>query len=569
MKKTKEFADRLCYSIFKITLPQNTARKNIDAIVRAKLASVYPLSLHDKTILVLKNAGDKNSRIAIVCNQDFFDKNKQRICSSILAMKLLKKKTGTCVCVTRDFIEYTVLEQGRFISGTAVSRTEKKSIFFPENTIAVISHAIHMDRTSIQEKGNNAPRFFDAAALPPGTVWNTRLAGFSAKQKRNKIIMALVLAALLGAVGMTAAHQRIRMIRETRMTERSQAEDLRRRETERKEKELLEKKLKAEYSGSVLTMLPDMFDVCSKVFSSIDAGTKINNLTITGSKFQFDAHGNDAIKILTQYEENDYVAGIHLNRVAVEGEENYFTFEGDVKRRIILPNDDDSLDSKITFYQNELARLREEAERKQSRRPSEISAVIREIILRNQCRLASIQYHNTEHGLEIEYAVEGKSSSFFAFLHNVSTGNEYLVISSLRMRSYLEGGTLSAVIRFRTGIMADAENMNGPPPDDAASFTPEELAEYFIRRKSIAAVQEVLPEPEIIPVPSKVRNPDFLQYVGSALTSQGEQFALIKDTRKNAMIKFSNNAEREYYFLSNDGNTLQLAYEGTIYEVRK
>ncbi len=569
MSNKREFTDRLSYSIYAIPLPKSTARKDINTIIRAKLVPLYPLSLNGKTILVLKNAGDRNSRVVIVCSQDFFENNKYTICSSVLVMKLLKRKTGTCICITSDFVEHITLERGRFISSTVLSRTEDADIakILTEDAIAVISDA--RNAALIQSKGRKPSRFFDVSFLSGQTIRQAKFVMFSPKQKRNKIILFLLLAALFAVIGILAARQQIQMAAEIRMIERAQEEEARRHEAERREKEALAQTLEAEYTDCVSNMLPDMFDVCNKMFLSIDAGTKIDNLTISGNTFQFDAHGNDAIKILTQYEENTYITGIYLNRVVVEGQEDSFTIEGEVKQRIMLP-DDDSVDRKIAFYQHELKRFQEESGIKQSRRPSEISAVIREIVLQNRCRLESIQYYNTEYGLEIEYAIQARSTSFFSFLQDVSQSDEHLVISSIRIRSYLEGGTLSAVIRFRTGIMLDDESLEDIPfSDDNASFTPEELAEYFIIRRRTVPIPEVLPEPKIVEVPAVVRNPSFLQYVGSAGNSQGEQFVLIKDTRNDAIIKLRNDLEQEQYFISNEGNRLEIKYQGTLYEVQK
>lgn len=574
MKKSREFADRLSYSLFNIPLPKNTARKDIDTIIRAKLRSLYPLSLDDKVILILKNTADRNSRIVIVCNHDFYEKNKQCVCSSFLAMKLLKKKTGTCVCIHSRFVEYVSLEKGCFVSGTVIPRKEPADIaqLYPENTIAVLFNAADIERSLITGNGNNKFRFFDVSVLSSAVVKKALFVRFSKEQKRNKLLLSLLIVVLFSAAGIIAMHQRIQMSAESRMMERAQAEALRIREAERKEKELLAENLEAEYTEAVLYMLPDMYDVCNKLFSSIDAGTKIDNLTISGNSFQFDAHGSDALKILTQFEENDFISGIYLNRVVVEGEDDSFTFEGNVKQHVMLPGSGDPVDDKIMFYQNALRRFQEEAAVKQSRRPSEISNSIRRILSDKRCRLESIQYYTTEYGLEIDYAIQAPSRAFFAFLSDVSRSDAYLVISSVRIRSYLEGGTLSAVVRFRTGIVTgEVYTGNEMRGEEIESFTPEELAEYFIRRRSIPVVQEVLPElePEPVKIQSVVSNPGFLHYVGSAATSQGDQFVLIRDTRKDAIIRLSNNPEMQDYFISNGVSRLELKYEGTIYEVSK
>jgi hypothetical protein len=573
MKNKKTFADRLQYSIFNIAIPQKTSRKNIDAMIRVKLASVYPFSLEEKTVLILKNAADKKSRVAIVCDYDFFIQNKQNLCSSILAMKLLKRKTGTCICADSRFVEQVILEKGRFISSTVEFQKENVNIsnYFSKNTSAVVFDALYTDRNMLQENEYHTPRFFDTSKLPAIAAHSARFIACSPKQKRKRIIWRMIFVMCLIAVGIIAAHQRIEMIAESRINEGAQAEKVRKLEMERKEKETLEANLKLEYTQYVLGMMPDMFDVCNKIFASIDPGTKIDNLSVTGNTFQFDARGNDAIRILNQYEENKYITEINLHRVVVEGEEDSFSFNGEVTKEIVYPDEKNLIDEKILFYQNALTRFHDEEILKRLSRPSHISNIIRKILSDNQCQLTSIQYYHTEYGLEIEYVIDAVSVSLFSFLKNVSVSKEHLVISSLRIRTYLEGGNISAVIRFRTGIVFDEERATGNIISaDAASFMPEELAEYFIKRKENQILPEIIIElEEQVSIPQTIRNPPFLQYVGSVIISQAEQFVLLKDARYDSIIKLTNNSAEEHYVISNEMQTLELMYEGIMYEVQK
>ncbi|HKM21402.1 MAG TPA: hypothetical protein VJZ01_05110, partial [Lachnospiraceae bacterium] len=265
------------------------------------------------------------------------------------------------------------------------------------------------------------------------------------------------------------------------------------------------------------------------------------------------------------------ISGINLTKVVVEGKGDSFTFNGEVKQQIILPNADDSIDQKMAFFQDEINRFNQEEHIKRSRRSSEISKIIRQILSHNRCKLESIKYYNTEYGLEIEYAIQARSSAFFSFLEEALKSNEYLVASSVRIRSYLEGDTISAVIRFRSGIMLDDSDTDWDIlSEEGISMTAEEMAEYFVsRRATPVALENEVVEPEAVIYSTLIRNPSFLQYVGFAGTSGGEQFVLIKDIKKDTIVKISNNPEQVDYFMSNNVNKLELKYEGTLYEVRK
>lgn len=573
MNNDSDIANRLEYSVFRIQVSSDT-RKNRDTIIRSKLTNLYPTPLDTKELLIVKNAEDRDSRIVFVCNSGFLKENKKIICPSLLSLKLLPRKTGVCVFISAFFIEYIALDRGRFVTSTLVSRNISTPLpdlmaGLPDNSIAIVSNK--QDWEFLKGTISTGIQHYDVATLPPAIVRQSIFYKFSTEYHRKKLFLRFILFLLIILAGIGVVQQRIKDISESRMLERSKNETLQRLEEEVHQKEESLKVLQDEYLAIKNATLPDMFEVCSIVFSSIDTSTKIENITISGGKFQFDAHGNDAITILTRFEENVFISSINLNKVVVEWKGDYFTFNGEVKQRIILPNSDDSIDQKLAFYRSEIERSNQIKHIMRSRRSSEISKIIRRMLSHNRCQLESIQYYNTEYGLEIEYSIKAFSSAFFKFLQESVKSNEYLVISSVRIKSYLEGDSISAVIRFRSEIMLEDDDVDWDHlQKDGVVMTVDEMANYFVSdRKREVPLEDATFKIEVESNPTMIRNPGFLQYVGFAGTSGGSQFVLIKDLKKNSIIKLSNNSEQQDYFLTNSVRKLELKYEGNLYEVEK
>ncbi|ULQ59036.1 hypothetical protein K7I13_11005 [Brucepastera parasyntrophica] len=103
-------------------------------------------------------------------------------------------------------------------------------------------------------------------------------------------------------------------------------------------------------------------------------------------------------------------------------------------------------------------------------------------------------------------------------------------------------------------------------------ITPEQLSLYFVRpvkREPSPVLAQTEPEVKPAPAPVIIRNPDFLVYLGSAGTSNGETLFLLKDTRKNSVMKLRTKEEDKNYIIENAFSELEVMYDGKIYGVKK
>ncbi|ULQ59034.1 hypothetical protein K7I13_10995 [Brucepastera parasyntrophica] len=185
MNKNNCVADRLGYSVFKITLPDNVT-KNTAAIIKSKLVSVYPGPLEDKAIRIIRNGSDRSSRIVLVSTKEQFRKNHNLICSPIVTMYSLAGKSEECLFIADRFIEYITIKDGSFISSSVRARSEylpidEQILPLPAGITAVISG--DDDKAVLQHLLNDLPVTV-FADIPEGIKRKSRLSLFAPEHKK-------------------------------------------------------------------------------------------------------------------------------------------------------------------------------------------------------------------------------------------------------------------------------------------------------------------------------------------------------------------------------------------------
>ncbi|MDR1429431.1 MAG: hypothetical protein LBI85_04005, partial [Spirochaetaceae bacterium] len=347
---------------------------------------------------------------------------------------------------------------------------------------------------------------------------------------------------------------------------------------DRQEKTAYIQQLRETYRQNNQTAIPSAFDVCRAVLSSVDNRTKIENFSLAGYDFQFDARGVDAIALLSRFERNEAVAAIRLNRAVMDGGIDTFSFIGTVKPILAFPGEDSPLEEQIGFYEKENSRFLEVKEIKASRPPSAYSQEIMKLLTGKNCAVQSIQYYVSEYGLEIDYTVRAASAGFFNFLQAASGEALRLDIASLRVRSFFDSGSLSAVLRFRTGIpLAGEGGAYLSSPFEITGLTPGEMSVYFDMPRppppplppppaaEPEEAEEVPPPPE----PAMMRSPSFLSFIGTAGSPDGTSYALVKDSRSGRVLKIPFDPSRDNYVRYGEGGSLEITLDGARYEVSR
>jgi hypothetical protein len=297
---------------------------------------------------------------------------------------------------------------------------------------------------------------------------------------------------------------------------------------------------------------------------------------LSGYDFQFDARGIDAIALLSRFEQNEAVAAIRLNRAVMDDGIDAFSFIGTAKQILVFPGEDFPLEEQIGFYEKENSRFLEVKQFKASRPPSAYSQEIMKLLREKNCVVQSIQYYISEYGLEIDYTVRAASASFFNFLQAVSGEALHLDIAALRVRSFFDSGSLSVVLRFRTGILLAGEDGSYlSAPFEVTGLTPGEMSVYFNLPRPPPLPPPPVAEPEELeevpppPEPAIIRNPSFLSFIGTAGSSDGTSYALIKDSRSDRVLKIPFDPSRDNYVQYGERGNLEIMLDGTHYEVSR
>jgi hypothetical protein len=171
--------------------------------------------------------------------------------------------------------------------------------------------------------------------------------------------------------------------------------------------------------------------------------------------------------------------------------------------------------------------------------------------------------------------MRSRSVNFFNFLKSAANEDAEFDIASIRIRNFPDTNMISAVIRFRTGIVvAEQEDSIFPFQIDQAALdiiTPNEMGSFFANtpvRRPVA----VRPPAAGRATPSQMNEPpalvraSFFVYIGTA-SSNGTNYAMMKDTRTDQIIKFSFNLAEKNHIRYSDTGSFLVTHEGTEYEV--
>jgi hypothetical protein len=581
LKKKYLIADRLSYSIFKIGLPEGVSG-NTEAIIRSKLSALYPSPLDDKEVYISRACSGRRSRTVIVKRREPGASGGKAasglVCSGLLTVLRHPDQSGECVFIQRDFIEYVTIDKGVFCASTVHSRSLGLTL---EEQLAHDQPSFRGILCDSGEKGEIEALYPDIPVtaveeIAEGVKKRACFRVLSGGYHRRKlaVFMALICALMFCGVFLFRYHASVSA--ETLLMEKQTAEERVQEEKRRRERESLAAQLREEYMGYAAKTILSAYEVYQFIFFSMDTDIKIENISVTDEVFQFDAKGADAIRILKQYEQNSYVSSIQLHRVVVEEGRDIFSFRGTVRKPIAYPGDAESAEGRIAYYESRIREYREEERIKGLRLPSGVSERIGKLLRENRCGIETIQFFNTEYGLEIEYAVQGGVRDFFGFLEAVTMKGEHLDIPSIRIRMNGDGRSLSSIIRFRTGISGGKESESLFMAEEGIRMSAEELSRYFmdpVKPQRAAAVGEQIIAEE--KKPALVRNSGVLVYIGTAGTREGDRFVLLKDTQKERILKLSTAVRGETAY--RDGNRIVydsadnvgVLYEGIMYEVNK
>lgn len=438
--KKYEIADRKDYSVF--VIPEKIS-------VYDYLRKNYPFKVNDKNIYLIKN---KKSCICYLFNENTNSKNK--ILSSRYIINRYDDFTGKLYFKGKNFIELVELNNGELVSSELMN--------------SVLPNIKMLSSEEIKSVSKN-DLFY--------------------KPNKNEIVRRIFLIILLLSVFLSCViyiTTKVRMNNESFIAHQKEMELLERNKLEEqkiKTKYFLD--LKSKYENKLIMQNVEMYPIINLIYSNFTNDCIIENLSIQRTNFQIDITTKNAIEVLSKFEINPYIEKIQMNRIASSFGYDHVSFSGKIKRTLKMPEDDESLESKILFYEKILAEPYRELVF------SEYVKNIRLYILMNKCKEEFLQVKNVNNQIDLECELKGSGVNILKLIRSFDTNESKIEIKSLRIRNTNNVSTCSLSIVFETFIDTNSVKKDELKNINIKESSPNEIGIVFnARKESFNSIRE-------------------------------------------------------------------------------
>lgn len=438
--KKYEIADRKDYSVF--VIPEKIS-------VYDYLRKNYPFEVNDKNIYLIKN---KKSCICYLFNENTNSKNK--ILSSRYIINRYDDFTGKLYFKGKTFIELIELNNGELVSSELMN--------------SVLPNIKMLSSEEIKSVSKN-DLFY--------------------KPNKNEIVRRIFLTILLLSLFISCViyiTTKVKMNNESFIAHQKEMELLERNKLEEqkiKTKYFLD--LRSKYENKLIVQNVEMYPIINLIYSNFTNDCIIENLSIQRTNFQIDITTKNAIEVLSKFEINPYIEKIQMNRTASSFGYDHVSFSGKIKRTLKMPEDDESLESKILFYEKILAEPYRELVF------SEYVKNIRLYILMNKCKEEFLQVKNVNNQIDLECELKGSGVNILKLIRSFDTNESKIEIKSLRIRNTNNLSTCSLSIVFETFIDTNSVKKDELKNINIKESSPNEIGIVFnARKESFNSIRE-------------------------------------------------------------------------------
>lgn len=438
--KKYEIADRKDYSVF--VIPEKIS-------VYDYLRKNYPFKVNDKNIYLIKN---KKSYICYLFNEN--TNSKYKILSSRYIINRYDDFTGKLYFKGKNFIELVELNNGELVSSELMN--------------SVLPNIKMLSSEEIKSVSKN-DLFY--------------------KPNKNEIVRRIFLTILLLSVFLSCViyiTTKVRMNNESFIAHQKEMELLERNKLEEqkiKTKYFLD--LKSKYENKLIMQNVEMYPIINLIYSNFTNDCIIENLSIQRTNFQIDITTKNAIEVLSKFEINPYIEKIQMNRTASSFGYDHVSFSGKIKRTLKMPEDDESLESKILFYEKILAEPYRELVF------SEYVKNIRLYIVMNKCKEEFLQVKNVNNQIDLECELKGSGVNILKLIRSFDTNESKIEIKSLRIRNTNNVSMCSLNIVFETFIDTNSVKKDELENINIKESSPNEIGIVFnARKESFNSIRE-------------------------------------------------------------------------------
>lgn len=544
MQKTDNIVilDSRKISVFIFSLKSKSFTNRIEEAIEL-LRTYYPYEVTKENIILKKNKGQR-SYICIVFINNLKDEKEKFICTTVYAKNHFVKFTGF---VYFEFCEDGYKEIVQMNNGNVekVIFSKVKETQENEKVIKVTKHEILQSFKKRDVIYKDEKRMYGRKVIFIGFVF----------------FIIILLTALLCKNYFNNLQTEIENKKQLIEIEK-QKEEIKIKE----EKRLGE--LQNEYSQLCENQFDNIYDYLCVLYSCIEKGSVIENLSIEKNNFSVDVTTTDAVKILKHFEEKSTsLSEVKMNRTVIQKNKDYVSYTGKFVKNVLLPKEDISTNEKIEFYQNEIRTINQKKEKMKEKTVSEYAKMLRERFQKHFFVEQYIQYRTDNNIVVLECSLTSSSSNILSFLENNKDD-----ISRIQIRNSEEVNKVQTVINFWTGIEHKENLQKVFEKDEIVREDVTKLNSVFYKVPKKKEVQNVSVKQN---VESKIQKDKNLTYVGKTKV-KGKTVVIIKNTQMNNLYKLPLvNSESEFlamrgnYCMILDSGKLKVCIKGNIFEVEQ
>ncbi len=488
-KKKFEIADRKDYSVY--VIPENV---NVYDFLNRN----HPFKIVRENIFIVRN---KKSRLCYLFNKKASVEGK--ILSSRYIANRYRKFSGKIFFRCNGFVELLDLNRGEVQYSELVDSTLPDCKIVYGEEIKAISKKDLYYRTSKYELLQKVLGF-----IALSVILSTSLVYMVNKVKiSNESIIA---------------HQK-----ELELLEQHKVE-----ENKRKSGKLLE--LKNKYENKFIVQNTEIYPIINLIYDNLTSDCVIENLNIHRTDFQIDITTKNAIEILSRLETNPRIEKIQMNRTASSSGLEHVSFSGKIKKVLKVPLENESVDSKILFYEELLA------EPKREFVFSEYAKNIRSLIVANKCKEEFLQVRNIDGLIDLECELKGSGINILNLIKAFDDYESKIEIKNIRIRNAKNTSLCNLNVVFETFIDVNSLNKSELENTNIKEASPNEIGVVFRSRmeqtnskpKIEAKHRNIIPEKQI-----KSRIAGKLDLLGKGANKDYEKIIFLKNSVTGEILK--------------------------------
>lgn len=504
--------------VFILCLKSKTpSKRKIEAL--ENLRNYYPYDIQKESLIIKKNKNNK-SYICFVLKDKIID---DVILTILYAKNHFKSFTGYIHFYIDDFVEIVQLENGNiekvFYSDCVESCDGKNIVKISKEE--VLKNYKSNDVYKINENQINQRRIIFVSLI---FVFACFIILMCCKNYFNQV------------------HIEIENKKQLQEIEK-QKQDL----LIKNKKKLVE--LENQYLKLQKNQFGNIYNYICILYSCIEKGSVIENLSIDKNNFSVDVTTRDALKILARFEEKTNVINeIKMNRTVVQDNKEFVSYSGKFIKSILLPKENLSIEEKINFYQNRIEEIEKELGAMKIVLISEYAKNIRKRFHLNSCVEQYIQYRIDNNVAILECSIKSTSSSILKFFGDIQSKIDIeksdirVYVKKIQIINSENRNNVQTTIQFWTGIEHKEDFNKTFIENEIIQNDVSEINVVFQKNSSIrknttsfSKNKKINQVAKNITV-AKVAKSTNLKYVGSTKV-HGKNVVIIKNLEMNNLYK--------------------------------